>query len=152
MTIVNVNDPSSELLSDYVFKHRFAGLVSAVISDDIVSREGVSSHRPVMSAILRYRGQTRLIVKKTIFTRTTRNQLLFKLVKLKKKQCGGVYFCLHASHIDCRFNKNSLLRSFTFQRCYWLDWNIFFSFCNYQNGIQIENYIMRLIFKVEIES
>jgi len=55
MTVINQNDPSSELLSDYIFKHRFTGLISAVISDDLVSQDGVSSHRPVMSTILRYR-------------------------------------------------------------------------------------------------
>ena len=31
---------------------------------------------------------------------------------LHKKQCGGVFFDYIASHFECRFNKNLLLRSY----------------------------------------
>ena len=54
-TTINENDPSSELIGDYVFKHRLHGLVAATLTDDVTGAEGVSSHRPVISASMRFR-------------------------------------------------------------------------------------------------
>lgn len=55
MTLLHENDPSSEMLSDYLWQHRFHGIVSAVISDNIANEEGTSTHRPVLTTLLRYR-------------------------------------------------------------------------------------------------
>ena len=53
MTKTNEENRSSETMSDYVMKNRFHGLVSAVLTDDII--KGISNTRPVFAAMLRYR-------------------------------------------------------------------------------------------------
>lgn len=51
-TTINENDPSSELNADYVFKHRLHSLVAATLTDDVKT---MATHRPVLSALLRFR-------------------------------------------------------------------------------------------------
>eukprot|EP00111_Clytia_hemisphaerica_P025070 TCONS_00073796-protein len=53
MTKTNKEDRSSETMSDYVMKNRFHGLVSAVLTDDVI--KGISNTRPVFAAMMRYR-------------------------------------------------------------------------------------------------
>lgn len=50
MTRTNENAPSRAMLENYIMKHRFHGLVSGIITNDVIAR--LSPNRPVFAALL----------------------------------------------------------------------------------------------------